>query len=212
MRSTRLEPLPTRSTGTAASSVIPISSSLQTKVVGTSTLNSTAVPINAMVGSGNLYVIDASVNQIDVLTGSPPGLKQSLQFPSGLINLVGREAPQPRLYAISQQVGTPGTASPCAKPSVVTTTGVASALEASTFSISATLPVGVCPVYGLQSADGLAYIHSESRQRDRDGDRFAEEHARYLHRPDHRKDSRPLRPLPSPPDPFTRKSMTRQAS
>jgi YVTN family beta-propeller protein len=135
-------------------SVIPISSSLQTKNVGTSTLNSTAVPINAMVGSGNLYVIDASVNQIDVLTGSPPGLKQSLQFPSGLLNLVGRSA-STRFYAISQQVGTPGTASPCATPSSVATTGVASALETSTFSISATLPVGICPVYGLQSADGL---------------------------------------------------------
>jgi YVTN family beta-propeller protein len=137
-------------------SVIPISTSLQTKNVGTSTLGSTAIPINATVGIGNLYVIDASVNQIDVLTGSPPGLKQSLQFPVGLITLAGRSA-STRFYAISQGVGQAGTASPCATPSNYPTlpNGVASALEASTFSISNTIPVGICPVYGLQSADGL---------------------------------------------------------
>jgi YVTN family beta-propeller protein len=135
-------------------SVIPISTSLQTKNVGTSTLNSTAVPINTTVGTGNIYVIDASVNEIDVLTGNPPGLKQALPLPAGLITLAGRSSSS-RFYAISQNVGTPGTASPCATPSTVTTPGVVSALEASTFSISATIPVGICPVYGLQSADGL---------------------------------------------------------
>lgn len=136
-------------------SVVPISTGLQTKNVGTSTLTSTAIPINATVGNGNLYVIDASVNEIDVLTGTPPGLKQALPISTpGLLTLAGRSAAT-RFYAISQGVGSPGTASPCATPSTVTTNGVASALEAATFTISATIPVGVCPVYGLQSADGL---------------------------------------------------------
>ncbi len=135
-------------------SVIPISTSLQTKNVLTSTLSPTAIPINTTSGAANLYVIDSSTNQLDVLTGNPPGLKQSLQLPVGLINMAGRSA-STRMYAISQSVGTPGTASPCATPGSVTTTGVASALEVATFTISATIPVGVCPVYGLQSADGL---------------------------------------------------------
>jgi YVTN family beta-propeller protein len=135
-------------------SVIPVTTSLQTKNVLTSTLSATAVPVNTISGASNLYVIDASTNQLDVLTGSPPGLKQSLQLPAGLINMAGRSA-STRMYAISQGVGTPGTASPCATPGNVTTTGVASALEVSTFTISATIPVGVCPVYGLQSSDGL---------------------------------------------------------
>ncbi|WP_150132938.1 YncE family protein [Acidisarcina polymorpha] len=133
---------------------IPISTSLQTKNVLTSTLTANSVPINTTSGTGNLYVVDASSNQIDVLTGSPPGLKQALQLPVGLINMAGRSASS-RFYAISQLVGTPGVASPCANPASVTTNGVASALETSTFSISATIPVGICPVYGLQSADGL---------------------------------------------------------
>jgi YVTN family beta-propeller protein len=137
-------------------SVIPISTSLQTKNVGTSTLNPSAIPINATVGTGNLYVIDQSVNEIDVLTGTPPGLKQALQFPTGLLTLVGRSA-STRFYAISQLVGAAGTISPCATAANYPTlpTGVASALEAATFTVSTTIPVGVCPVYGLQSADGL---------------------------------------------------------
>jgi YVTN family beta-propeller protein len=133
---------------------IPITSSLQTKNVLTSTLSSTAVPINTTSGASNLYVVDASNNELDVLTGSPPGLKQALQLPAGLINLAGRSAAT-RFYAISQGVGTPGTASPCATPSNVTTNGVVSALEVATFTISATIPVGICPVYGLQSSDNL---------------------------------------------------------
>ena len=129
---------------------IPISTSLQTKNVSTSTLTAAAVPINTITGSGVLYVVDQASNQLDVLSGTPPGLKQAIQFPLGLINLVGRSTGA-RFYGISQNVG-PGA---CADPGAVATLGVASALEAATNSISASIPVGVCPVYGLGSADGL---------------------------------------------------------
>jgi YVTN family beta-propeller protein len=141
---------------------IPISTSLQTKNVATSTLTATANPINTFSASTNLYVIDQNANEVDVLTGSPPGLKQSLGVTTGLINLAGRSASS-RIYAISQGVPTStttaagaSTASACAtNPAAVTTAGVATALETTSFTISATLPVGICPVYGLQSADGL---------------------------------------------------------
>jgi YVTN family beta-propeller protein len=129
---------------------IPISTSLQTKNVLTSTLTATAIPINTITGTGVLYVVDQASDQLDVLSGTPPGLKQAIQFPPGLINLAGRAA-SARFYGISQNVGP----AVCATPALVTTTGVASALEAATNSISATIPVGICPVYGLQSVDGL---------------------------------------------------------
>ena len=129
---------------------VPISTSLQTKFVSTSTLTATAVPINTITGSGVLYVVDQASNQLDVLSGTPPGLKQAIQFPLGLINLAGRSTGV-RFYGISQNVGP----SVCATPNAVTTPGVASALEAATNSISASIPVGICPVYGLGSADGL---------------------------------------------------------
>src|SRR5271170_4934975 len=129
---------------------VPISTSLQTKNVSTSTLTAAAIPINTITGAGVLYVVDQASDQLDVLSGTPPGLKQAIQFPLGLINLAGRTA-STRFYAISQNVAP----TVCAVPSQVTTTGVASALEASTNTISATLPVGICPVYGLGSVDGL---------------------------------------------------------
>ena len=134
-------------------SVVPISTSLQTKNVLTSTLTATAIPINVAVGAGVLYVIDQSTDDVDVLTvqaGIPPGLKQAIQFPLGLINMAGRST-APRLYGISQNVGP----TVCATPGSVTTNGVASALEASTNTISTTLPVGICPVFGLGSSDNL---------------------------------------------------------
>jgi YVTN family beta-propeller protein len=144
-------------------SVIPITASLQTKTVLTSTLTASAVPFNAIVGTGNLYVIDQSSNEIDVLTGTPPGLKQAIQFPAGLINMAGRST-SPRFYAISQNTAASTTAGGANLPSLCATpanaaaagvTGVVSALEAATNTISATIPVGVCPVYGVASADNL---------------------------------------------------------
>jgi DNA-binding beta-propeller fold protein YncE len=143
-------------------SVVPISTSLQTKNVLTSTLSPTSIPINTIIGSGVVYVVDQASNELDVLTGTPPGLKQAIQFAptgatAGLINMAGRSAAT-RFYAITQGVPTTSTSgvSACAtSPSTVTTPGAASAFEAATFTISAQLPVGICPVYGLGSADGL---------------------------------------------------------
>src|SRR5271170_2002340 len=95
---------------------IPISTSLQTKNVSTSTLTPTAIPINTITGSGVLYVIDQASDQLDVLSGIPPGLKQAIQFPLGLINLAGRTG-STRFYGISQNVGP----AVCATPGAVTT-------------------------------------------------------------------------------------------
>jgi YVTN family beta-propeller protein len=137
-------------------SVFAVSPSLQTKTVATSSLSATALPINSISGTGNLYVVDQASDQLDVLTGSPPGLKQAIQFPLGLINLAGRSASS-RFYGIVQNVA-PTT---CANPGAVTTPGSAYALEVSTLTISTPsgLPVGICPVYGLASVDGLrSYI------------------------------------------------------
>ena len=137
---------------------VPISTTVQTKNVQTSTLNPGAVPINALVGTGNLYVVDQAAvpNAIAVLTGSPAGLKQEIPVSPGLLNLAGRPTAA-RFYAISQIVplGSDTTPGACANPSTVTTPGVASSLEASTNTISAIIPVGICPVYGISSADNL---------------------------------------------------------
>ena len=137
--------------GDGSLSDIPISPTVQTKDVQTSTLTTGSVPVNELVGTGSLYVADQANNAVAVLTGTPPGLKQEIPVPEpGLINLVGRPAAV-RFYAISQGVG----AGVCATPATQTATGFASSLEAATNTFSASIPLGICPVYGLSSADNL---------------------------------------------------------
>ncbi len=133
-------------------SVVPISANLQTKLITTSTLLPGVGPINTMTIAGGLYVAEQkqAPNSVGFLSGNPPGLKQEIPVDPGLLTLAGRFS-APRVYAISQTVG-PHT---CDTPSAVVTTGFADAIESSTNTVSAKLPVGICPVYGIGSQDNL---------------------------------------------------------
>jgi YVTN family beta-propeller protein len=134
---------------------VPISQSLQSNQVGTSTLLTGAAPINSLVVTGAQYVVEQGRDAVAAMSGSPPALKQEVSVAPSLINITGATGAQ-RVYAISQgNLGTPGFAwGTCANPSAVTVTGEADAIEAATDTISARLPLGVCPVYGIASADG----------------------------------------------------------
>ena len=91
------------------------------------------------------------------MTGSPSALKQEIPVAPSLINLTGFSTAE-RLYAISQG-NSSGGAQPawgdCATPSAVTVNGEADAIETSTNTISARLPLGVCPVFGFMTQDTL---------------------------------------------------------
>ncbi|HEY0759371.1 MAG TPA: YncE family protein [Acidisarcina sp.] len=129
-----------------------ISGSVQTKNVGTTSLLPGVGPGNALSTSvGAYYIVErrAVPNAVGVLTGNPPGPQQDIPVPSGLVTLVGRTGTQ-RIYALSQLVE--GDA--CNNPGVATA-GVASGIETTSNTISSALPVGVCPVYGVGSADGF---------------------------------------------------------
>jgi DNA-binding beta-propeller fold protein YncE len=140
-------------------SSIPISTSLQTKNVNSSTLFQGSFPINALAISSKQYVVEQGTNKIAALTGTPPVLQQEINVPSSVINVTGISASQ-RVYAISQgNSGANGTLAwgQCANPSPsnVSVNGEADGIEVATNSISSQLPLGVCPVYGVTSADGL---------------------------------------------------------
>jgi DNA-binding beta-propeller fold protein YncE len=129
--------------------------SLQTNKVASSTLLADAVPINALIVTGTQYVVEQGRNAIAAMTGAPPALKQEIFVAPSVINMVGVSGAQ-RVYSISQgNIGTPnfpwGT---CANPSSVAVTGEADAIEGSSLTISARLPLGICPVYGIASTDG----------------------------------------------------------
>jgi YVTN family beta-propeller protein len=136
-------------------SSVPISTSLQTNKIGSSTLLANAVPINMLIVTGTDYVVEEGRDAVAAMTGSPPALKQEIFVAPSVINVTGAPTSQ-RVYSISQgNIGSPSLPwGSCATPSSVTTTGEADAIEVATNTISTRLPLGVCPVFGVTSTDG----------------------------------------------------------
>jgi DNA-binding beta-propeller fold protein YncE len=134
---------------------VPITASLQTNKVASSTLLADAVPINALAITGTQYIVEQGRNAIAAMAGNPPALKQEIFVAPSVINMVGVSGAQ-RVYSISQ--GNSGSTGfqwgTCADPSSVSVTGEADAIENASLTVSARLPLGVCPVYGISSADG----------------------------------------------------------
>jgi len=138
------------------------STSLQSKNVLTSTLLPGSTPTNTLQANGSLYVTEAGLhgptclttNCVAQLTGSPDALKQEIPVAPSLINLTGFSSAE-RVYAISQGNSTGGalTWGQCANPGSVAVTGEADAIETTTNTISARLPLGKCPVYGFMTQD-----------------------------------------------------------
>ena len=137
-------------------SAIPVSTTLQTKNVLNSTLFQGSFPINALAISAKQYIVEQGTNKIAALTGTPPVLQQEISVPSSAINVTGVPSSQ-RIYSISQGNSMGGTVTwgQCANPSSVSINGEADGIEVATNSISSQLMLGVCPVYGVTSADGM---------------------------------------------------------
>jgi YVTN family beta-propeller protein len=142
---------------------IATTTSLQSKNVLTSTLLPGSEPTNTLLANGQLYVTEVGLHGPDCLatncvaqmTGSPAALKQEIPVAPSVINLAGYSTAQ-RMYSISQgnTAGGALTWGACATPSAVATTGEADAIETTTNTISARLPLGICPVYGFMTQDG----------------------------------------------------------
>jgi DNA-binding beta-propeller fold protein YncE len=140
--------------------------SLLTKLVQNSTvpLSPGVFLTNSLVAGINLYVTESGPgtncsgpNCVAQLTGSPEGLKQEIPVAASLINMTGYSTGE-RVYAISQGNSNGGTQpawGDCANPSSVTVDGEATAIETATNTVSARLPLGVCPVFGFQTPDEL---------------------------------------------------------
>jgi len=152
------------STGTSATAVgtdgtvntFTPSTTLQTKLVQISTLLQPATPINLLNTTSSLFITEPNVPAVAVLTTNSSGiyrLTQELPVPASPINLAGN-ANAARVYSITQDNGSGlVTFGACENPFQVTTPGQVQAIEISTVTISRTLPVGICPVYGIGSTD-----------------------------------------------------------
>jgi YVTN family beta-propeller protein len=132
------------------------STTLQTKNIQSSTLLQPATPVNLLSTASNLFITEPNVPAVAVLTNNSSGiyqLTQQLPVPASPINLAGNSSAA-RVYSITQDNGTNKVAfGDCETPTTVTTPGQVQSIEISTITISRTLPVGICPVYGVGSTD-----------------------------------------------------------
>jgi hypothetical protein len=135
----------------------PATSQLQEKNVTYSTLPASSQSVSLFSPSAGLWVADLNGNVADVLTGSPETFKLSIPVAATPIEIVGSPLLGQRNYAISLNNSTTSTLgydTTCnIAPSTVTQTGEADSLEIASFTVSARIPLGVCPVYSIQSAD-----------------------------------------------------------
>lgn len=117
---------------------------LMTSTVRQSSLSAGGSPnqIYPASGSAPIFITEPTLSRVAVLTGGePPTARQELPVPANPVYTVGLSTAQ-RVYTLSQGA-TPGTS-----------IGTATAIEnGATNAISASIPVGVSPIYGVMSAD-----------------------------------------------------------
>jgi len=130
----------------------PASSNLQEKNVTVTTLPSTAVPVNMFSPSAGLWMTDLNGNLINVFTGSPQDFKLSIPVAPTPVMLIGPGVIGQRNYAVTQGAVADGTT--CNVAPATAPLGEADAIEVSSNTVSARIPLGKCPVYGIQSPDG----------------------------------------------------------
>jgi DNA-binding beta-propeller fold protein YncE len=122
-----------------------ISTQLISSQVLQTTLLAGANPVSLLTTSNTTYIADPGVNAIDQLLGTPPALKQELPVATAYtpVYVVGQQG-APRFYGISQSAsGGPGQVEAIENATSLT----------SSPTISATLPVGRGPVYGVMTVD-----------------------------------------------------------
>jgi DNA-binding beta-propeller fold protein YncE len=129
----------------------PANSTLQENKVVVTTLPANAQPFGFMAPSAQLWTTDLASNDVDVFTGAQPAVfKIAIPVDPTPIMVIGPTASAQRNYAITQGAVTNTT---CNNTPTSGPAGVADAIEATSDTISAKLPLGKCPVYAVQTPD-----------------------------------------------------------
>ena len=129
----------------------PVSASLQAKNVFYTTLPSTSQPLSLFSPSSGLWVADLNGNVADVLSGSPATFKLSIPVAPTPVAVVGPGLVSERNYVIAQGAVTSSVA--CNTSPTTGPPGEADAIELASFTVSARIALGRCPVYALGSPD-----------------------------------------------------------
>jgi len=133
----------------------PITTTLQQKNESTSTLPALAQPINLYVPNIGLWIGDLNGNLIDTFSGSPQAFKLAIPLAPASTPVYIAGSPSgsgQRQYAISQNTTSP-TGVECNLAPQAQGLGVATPIEAESFTTDVPIPVGKCPVFAVQSPD-----------------------------------------------------------
>jgi YVTN family beta-propeller protein len=149
---------------------------LQTRNVTNSTLTVGSNPTEIFAVTNNLYLLEPYTALSPTAAGAPnaalavlsrqvpaatadqvttaPNLQQEIPIAPNPVQFAGTPVSS-RIYAISQSAtgAAPLNINACNTPAAVTQTGEAAAIETTVNAISARLPVGICPVFGIMSGD-----------------------------------------------------------
>lgn len=134
----------------------PLSTSLQAKNVSYTTLKATFQPLNFFSPSAGLYATDLSTNSVDVFSGFPQSYKLSVPVAPTPVTMTGAAQVAQRDFVISQgnsHGGNVASGVTCNQAPSTATAGEVDSMEVSTFTISATIATGKCPVYAIESPD-----------------------------------------------------------
>ncbi|HEY1254140.1 MAG TPA: YncE family protein [Terracidiphilus sp.] len=153
-------------------SQFPISSNLQQKLVLFSTIPDTAQPVNLFSPTAGLWAADLcgtdptavpcpwdtnpltmNFSDMDVFIGYPLALIYNIPLAPTPVMLAGTGSGGGRYFAISQ--GAVSSAVACnISPATVGVNGTVTGVESSNYSTDPPIPVGLCPVYAVENADG----------------------------------------------------------
>ncbi len=136
----------------------PVSITLQQKNVEYSTLPATSNIVNLFSPSTGLWASDQTGNVVDLLAGFPATFKLTIPVGSTPLMVMGPALQGQRNYAIVQGIGDLTGVACNVSPRTAATVGQADAIETATFTVSASIPAGKCPVYAVQSADGKRFF------------------------------------------------------
>jgi DNA-binding beta-propeller fold protein YncE len=134
----------------------PINTSLQAKNVTYTTLPTTFRPLNFFAPSAGLFATDLSSNSVDVFNGFPQSYKLSVPVAPTPVMTIGPAQVGERDYVISQgnsQGGNVASGVTCNQSPRTASLGEVDAIEVENFTVSAQIPAGKCPVYGLETPD-----------------------------------------------------------
>jgi DNA-binding beta-propeller fold protein YncE len=135
----------------------PISSTIQAKQVQYTTLPSTAVPVNLFSPTSGMFAADLDGNIADVFGGFPQAFRLAIPVATTPITIVGPSAVGQRDFAISQNIANP-TGVECNTSPRTQPLGTSDSIEVASYTVSASVPVGKCPVYAIESPDNKRFF------------------------------------------------------